>query len=440
VENAAKADRKGYRHRRGICLKGDEMSRKSIPIILLMLLSCQGALCENTIILAYDDGVPDDGLWIDEGRGHALLFTAPCEEWTLSQVALYGKLVENGSSDVFVLEVWDKDLNLLAKITDRTKAFFGDKMGWTVVDIPDVQVTQNFLVSFYEYGDVYMGADTSKGSGRSIITARAPNHIMEWDITSWKRNETNWMIRAMGYSPSPVIYIEMPSASASQSSPAMVILRVTDADENLRSATVYMIDNSTQEMVWSETKPIEGGEAQVQFFWPATEHVVSSDTSEVGPVLAMKSLNLPANLSIYLTYFARCILKENETEIPAVAFFGEDGRLNSLTDISGLDHYISPTLLKIIDSTRSYSDYQRDNLTLKEGRDSLSFYKMDAGSSDPKLEILPSLTLSKSPLFNLGLKLDKADAKSGEYQLMVEVEDEGMNVMRGVWKKVVQVA
>jgi len=219
----------------------------------------------------------------------------------------------------------------------------------------------------------------------------------------------------------------------------MFVLRMTDEDQNLKSATVYLIDNTTNEVAWSETKPIDGGDAKAQFLWAASDRAVSNGTSEIGPVLALNNLGLPANMSAYLTYSARCLLEENGTEILAVTFFGEDGRINSIVDMNGFYHYISPMLLKIIDPSKSYSDYQRDNLTLEEGRDRLSFYKMIVVSGEPTLEVLPPLTISKSPQFNLGIKLDKANAKPGEYQLMVEVEDEGWNVMRGVWKEVVAV-
>ena len=91
--------------------------------------------------------------------GHSVLFEAPCGDWTLSSVAVYGKLEPERASEIFVLEIWDEDLNAISKVTDRADAFFGEEFGWAVVDVPDVLVSGLFLVSLYEFGGIYVGCN-----------------------------------------------------------------------------------------------------------------------------------------------------------------------------------------------------------------------------------------------------------------------------------------
>jgi len=74
------------------------------------------------VSLTYDDGNVDDAVWIDEHRGHSVVFTAPTDNWSLAQVAILGKLVAPSKSEMFVIEVWDQNLSLLGKVTDKARA------------------------------------------------------------------------------------------------------------------------------------------------------------------------------------------------------------------------------------------------------------------------------------------------------------------------------
>ena len=51
------------------------------------------------VSLDYDDGNVDDAVWIDELRGHGVVFTAPTDNWSLAQVAILGKLVAPSKSE-----------------------------------------------------------------------------------------------------------------------------------------------------------------------------------------------------------------------------------------------------------------------------------------------------------------------------------------------------
>ena len=230
---------------------------KILILVLLAILTTISMVDASLVTLAYDDGSAEDGVWMDNLRGHAVVYEAPCENWTLSGVEILGKLAPEPESEMLVVEVWDRNLSLLSKSTDRSESFFGDNFTWSVIDMPDVKVTGPFIVSFYEFAGVYVAVDNSSASGRSILAARNPNRILAWDVQNRSYNDTNWMIHALGYSPAPAISLKVITESASQTSPAKMQLKANDADGNLKSATLYIVDNKTKEIVWSEVKALD---------------------------------------------------------------------------------------------------------------------------------------------------------------------------------------
>jgi len=274
---------------------------------------------------------------MDNLQGHSVLYTAPCNDWTLASIAIYGKRTLDSKSDIFVIEVWDENLTLISRSIDRSASFFGSNFEWALVDIPDVKVSENFFVNFYEFAGVYVGIDQDVASGRSLITARNPNRILEWNFTSLQQNQTNWMIQALGYSPDPKISINVSSAIASRENPAIIELKAEDRDGNLKNAFLYVVDNESQEVVWSEIKPLNGSEADTQFSWPAKILKISSPSISLVPVYATNNIEFTENVSSYLTYSAPCILQFESinTSIPAIAYFGDDGKFNALIDVYG---------------------------------------------------------------------------------------------------------
>jgi hypothetical protein len=57
-----------------------------------------------------------------------VIFTAPTDNWSLSQVAILGKINNPTPSEIFVIEVWDQNLSLLYKTTDKVSSYFGDNL------------------------------------------------------------------------------------------------------------------------------------------------------------------------------------------------------------------------------------------------------------------------------------------------------------------------
>ena len=226
--------------------------------------------------------------------------------------------------------------------------------------MPDVKVSGSFIVSFYEFAGVYVGADNSSASGRSILTARNPNRILAWDVQNRSYNDTNWMIHALGYSPVPSISLKVITELASQTSPAKIQLKANDADGKLKSATLYIVDNKTKEIVWSEVKALKGNSADVQFSWPGTMFQISADGLNAGPVLATNTQGIPENMSNLLAYSAPVIFDlEKNLTTSAMAYFGEDGKFNALLDTNGGAHYLSQDLLNITMPGSDYAQYAR---------------------------------------------------------------------------------
>ncbi len=405
------------------------MMHRYLAVILILI--SQGALCENFVSLAYDDGGMEDAVKMDGIRGHSVLFTAPYDNWTLSRVAIYGKLTPKPISDPFIIEVWDDDLDQVSKVTDDAVLIFGNEFEWVLVDIPDVNVSRDFFVSFYEFEGIYTGIDRDSGSGRSLITAGDPNRVLEWDI-ELPQNETNWMIRAVGHSPPPKIGLEVLSDSASPDSPAMIEAKIKDPDHNLKSALLYVVNNKSREVVWSDFKALDGGEKEVQFFWSGTMYQVSNGRTSIAPVFVTDNDVPDLGYGAYLNISALCLLQlePDAPQIYAFAYFGDDGRFNALVDYLGFAHYISQDVLNIASHDVDYMNYKKGNITLVKDKSRLIFYKMVVPPvQDPYLASHRPVVLSKSVLFNYRLELEEVSADPGDYLVVVEVEDRASNIV-----------
>jgi len=71
-----------------------------VLIAILLNINC---VCAGMVSLTYDDGNVDDAVWIDELRGHGVVFTTPADNWSLAQVDILGKLVMPSKSEMFVI-------------------------------------------------------------------------------------------------------------------------------------------------------------------------------------------------------------------------------------------------------------------------------------------------------------------------------------------------
>jgi hypothetical protein len=139
--------------------------------------------------------------------GEAVKFTAPKAGWKLQKVRVLGWSGYNKSSQSFpadrniMLEIRDKDLNILYKFADAQNNYFLSDAGplFGEIEIPTVPVTGDFYVVFYDRGAAPIGMENINGTGNSFIFING--QILPADRTIQETNETvkiNWLIEAAG--------------------------------------------------------------------------------------------------------------------------------------------------------------------------------------------------------------------------------------------------
>jgi hypothetical protein len=139
--------------------------------------------------------------------GEAVKFTAPKAGWKLQKVRVLGWSGYNNSSKSFpadrniMLEIRDKDLNILYKFADAQNNYFLSDAGPLLgeIEIPAVPVTGDFYVVFYDRGAAPIGMENINGTGNSFVFING--QILPADRTIQETNETvkiNWLIEAAG--------------------------------------------------------------------------------------------------------------------------------------------------------------------------------------------------------------------------------------------------
>jgi len=204
---------------------GDHMKK---TILLLACLFC-AALCMNAV--AAETATPqlitlreDSGKNYSEmnvtlfttlnefgaeglGVGEAVKFTAPKAGWKLQKVRVLAWSGFNESAQTFpadrniMLEIRDKDLNILYKFADAQNNYFLSETGplFGEIEIPAVPVTGDFYVVFYDRGAAHILMENNDGTGNSFLFNGGL--ILPAERTIQETNETikiNWLIEAVG--------------------------------------------------------------------------------------------------------------------------------------------------------------------------------------------------------------------------------------------------
>ena len=141
------------------------------------------------------------------GIGEAVKFNAPKAGWKLQMVRVLAWSGFNNSTQTFpadrnvLLEIRDKDLNLLYKFADSQNNYFLSETGpvFGEIEIPAVPVTGDFYVVFYDRGAAHIGMENNNGTGNSFIFVNG--QILPAERTIQTTNETikiNWLIEADG--------------------------------------------------------------------------------------------------------------------------------------------------------------------------------------------------------------------------------------------------
>ena len=139
--------------------------------------------------------------------GEAVKFTVPKAGWNLSKVRILAWSGYNKSAQTFpaerniMLEIRDKDLNLLYKFADAQNNYFLSETGpvFGEIEIPAVPVTGDFYVVFYDRGAAPIGTETTDSTGKSFLFIDGQIQPAEFPIAETNGTiKINWLIEAAG--------------------------------------------------------------------------------------------------------------------------------------------------------------------------------------------------------------------------------------------------
>ncbi len=142
-------------------------------------------------------------------------FKAPKANWKINKVRLYGWDGYNGSAEsipnerIFSIEIRDKDLNLLYKFADSQLPYSNFARNATglypfIVNVPDVSVSGEFYVCFYDRGAIAIACefveDISKNSFIYIEGGdqRVPLQPAVIQKSENERTPINWIMEVFG--------------------------------------------------------------------------------------------------------------------------------------------------------------------------------------------------------------------------------------------------
>lgn len=140
------------------------------------------------------------------GVGEAVKFTAPSSGFKLQKVRILAWSGFNETSQTYpaerniMIEIRDKDLNLLYKFTDgQNNYFLAAEPVFAEIEIPEMKMTGDFYAVFYDRGAVDIGAVEVPDSGNSYLFDGV--EVFPVEFVDKDTNETfgyNWMIEAIG--------------------------------------------------------------------------------------------------------------------------------------------------------------------------------------------------------------------------------------------------
>ncbi len=216
---------------------------------------------------------------------------------------------------------------------------------------------------------------------------------------------------------------------AENESGIIIDANVTDPDGDLISATLYILEEGSLDVLWTEHRIIQGNASRLSFLWPRRGWSVTNGIDSVGPVIAVNTIDMPPKEAPFLVYSAPCLMEiaPGEQVITALAYFDNEGILHSLSNITGDSYYKSSELLAAISPGESYGRYIKNNITSIAGITTLSFLKLNLKEG---LSPLPPLVLDRSPINHYGLQLEGVDMKSVSHVLEVEADDSAGNRVR----------
>ena len=141
------------------------------------------------------------------GVGEAVKFTVPKPGWKLMQVRVAGWNGYNDTTKIipsandFLIEIRDKNLNLLYRMSDTQNAYFTFTAPvLRAIDIPALPLTGDFYVIFYDRGAMVVGMEQQNGTGNSYFYDSLTGDLIPASFKDANSESTkvNWVLRAVG--------------------------------------------------------------------------------------------------------------------------------------------------------------------------------------------------------------------------------------------------
>ena len=139
--------------------------------------------------------------------GDAVKFTSPKSDWKLKQIRVLGwngfneTTMKVPSPSNFLIEVRDKNLNLLYRLADTQNAYFTlPAPGLIAIDIPALPLTGDFYIIFYDRSTMRIGVELENGTGNSYQYNSMYSELIpaQFKIDNNESTKVNWVIRAVG--------------------------------------------------------------------------------------------------------------------------------------------------------------------------------------------------------------------------------------------------
>jgi len=185
------------------------MAQNNAPISKLTVLKEDSGNLSEMILLPYttfQDFGSLTGLFV----GEAVMFTAPKPGWKISGIEVTGLTTYNnttkdfGPDKNFLVEIRDKNLNLLYKFADTQNLYFAyvseGRFISRAIMLPSIPVTGDFYVIFYDRGSMRIGMEKTNETSNSFFFIGNQMKPATFELTG-KTNETmkiNWLIRVAG--------------------------------------------------------------------------------------------------------------------------------------------------------------------------------------------------------------------------------------------------
>jgi hypothetical protein len=191
-----------------IAMVNGVMAQNNAPVSKLTVLKEDSGNLSEMILLPYttfQDFGSLTGLFV----GEAVKFKAPKPGWKISGIEVTGLTTYNnttkdfGPDQNFLVEIRDKDLNLLYKFADTQNLYFAINSEGRFIPraimLPSISVTGEFYVIFYDRGSMRIGMEKTNETSNSFFFIG--NQMKPADFIEGKTNDTmkiNWLIRVAG--------------------------------------------------------------------------------------------------------------------------------------------------------------------------------------------------------------------------------------------------